>query len=199
MRAITAERVNRALYSLWWVSIPLAGGAIVALLIITLRWVLTGGIRNFQVGAFLPWLAAGVGLALWLVVPAAHHLATAPADDERGRRLTSAWQQVVQEFVEWLALPLELAYAVARWGGLLILAGFSAWLLLAGSDPGPDALSRLAPVAIRFALFLLLYLIVTTAAAVLVGLWTLLSNRGTPPAPAEDTVAVGQDAAGEEA
>lgn len=180
---------SRALYNLWWASLPAAVAGIVALLVATLRWVLAGGIRRFEADAFLPWLAVGLALALWLLLPTSYYLAGAPADDERWGRLRGAWRRAAQEFSEWLALPLELAYLAARWGVLLALAAIGAWLLLAGGDVGDEAQRRAATIAIRFALFLLLYLILTAVAALLAGLWAFLSHKGAADATPEEATA----------
>lgn len=183
---------QRAFYRLWWLSLPLAGGGVLFLLFMSLRWVLDRGLLHLPGSLSPPWLALAAGLAVWLLLPASYYLTTAPADDERGRRLTGATRQTVQEFADWLALPLALAFAVARWGGLLALAGLTTWLLLAADDPGLETFRQAASIFIQLGVLILLYLIMASAAAVISGLWALLNRRNLTLAASDEAADVGQ-------
>lgn len=171
------ERSSKTFYDIWWLTLPFAIGGIVALLLLNVRWVLDGGLRNWDGAAYLPFLAFGVGLALWALVPAALYLAAASAEDGRALRLIAAWQRSIEEMRDWLSLPVEVLLIGVRWGILIAAAAFGAWFLIAGDDTSFGDPDWLVPAAIRFALFLLLYLNFVILAGVVAGLWTLLRRE----------------------
>jgi hypothetical protein len=114
---------------------------------------------------------------MWALVPAAMYLAAAPADDRRAQRLALAWQRSLEEWREWLSLPVDVFRLIVRWGILVAAAAFGAWFLIAGDESNLGDPDWTVPTAVRFTLFLLLYLNFVALAGVVAGLWTLLRRE----------------------
>jgi hypothetical protein len=170
------SQAYKAFYRVWWLSVPPTIAGIILLLLLHVRWVLDGGLRHWSANAFLPWLALGIGLTLWLLVPAVLYMATANPDDSRAQRLAAAWQRFTEELSDWIALPLAVLNGVARWGALAAMAALAVWFFVVGDDSRLD-FGWVIPVGIRFGFFLLLYLNIMIIASVVAGLWTLLRRE----------------------
>jgi hypothetical protein len=175
--SIILERSGKAFFDIWWLTLPFAVGIIIALLILNVRWVLDGGPWDWDAAAYLPFLMLGGGFALWALLPAALYLAGAPDGDERSQKLVVAWQRGVEELGEWISLPVDMLRLIARWGILAAIAAFGAWFLIAGDESDFGDTGWIVPAAVRFTLFVLLYLNFVLLAGIIAGLWALLRHE----------------------